>query len=389
MSLIEIRNLRKEYSPDVVPLKGVNANIEAGEVISIIGPSGTGKSTLLRCINRLETPTSGQIIVDGVDVCAPGTDLARLRKSMGMVFQSFNLFPHKMAVENIMLPQQSLLGKTAREAYEEAMKQLERVGLADRARQYPDELSGGQKQRVAIARALAMHPQILLFDEPTSALDPTMVSEVLSVIRDLAGTGLTMLLVTHEMRLARHVSDRVFFMTDGEIYEEGSPEQIFEHPLREGTRNFIFRIRSWTCILSPSSRDFHGMTGSLEKFCKDQFLGRRQAMNCQLAVEELVVSFLLPAVESAGQGAFHMTLFAGEEGAERKLMIDCSGFPEGKKIFDDLLKNIPAEASTAAESVKFPGSGAGSMEAASAAILENVLRRLPDEGEDTVVFRIL
>ena len=389
MSLIEIRNLRKEYSPDVVPLKGVNADIEAGEVISIIGPSGTGKSTLLRCINRLETPTSGQIIVDGVDVCAPGTDLARLRKSMGMVFQSFNLFPHKMAVENIMLPQQSLLGKSAREAYEEAMKQLERVGLADRARQYPDELSGGQKQRVAIARALAMHPQILLFDEPTSALDPTMVSEVLSVIRDLAGTGLTMLLVTHEMRLARHVSNRVFFMTDGEIYEEGSPEQIFEHPLREGTRNFIFRIRSWTCILSPSSRDFHGMTGSLEKFCKDQFLGRRQAMNCQLAVEELVVSFLLPAVESAGQGAFHMTLFAGEEGAERKLMIDCSGFPEGKKIFDELLKNIPAEASTAAESVKFPGSGAGSMEAASAAILENVLRRLPDEGEDTVVFRIL
>ena len=389
MSLIEIRNLRKEYSPDVVPLKGVNADIEAGEVISIIGPSGTGKSTLLRCINRLEPPTSGQIIVDGGDVCAPGTDLARLRKSMGMVFQSFNLFPHKMAVENIMLPQQSLLGKSAREAYEEAMKQLERVGLADRARQYPDELSGGQKQRVAIARALAMHPQILLSDEPTSALDPTMVSEVLSVIRDLAGTGLTMLLVTHEMRLARHVSDRVFFMTDGEIYEEGSPEQIFEHPLREGTRNFIFRIRSWTCILSPSSRDFHGMTGSLEKFCKDQFLGRRQAMNCQLAVEELVVSFLLPAVESAGQGAFHMTLFAGEEGAERKLMIDCSGFPEGKKIFDELLKNIPAEASTAAESVKFPGSGAGSMEAASAAILENVLRRLPDEGEDTVVFRIL
>ena len=389
MSLIEIRNLRKEYSPDVVPLKGVNADIEAGEVISIIGPSGTGKSTLLRCINRLETPTSGQIIVDGVDVCAPGTDLARLRKSMGMVFQSFNLFPHKMAVENIMLPQQSLLGKSAREAYEEAMKQLERVGLADRARQYPDELSGGQKQRVAIARALAMRPQILLFDEPTSALDPTMVSEVLSVIRDLAGTGLTMLLVTHEMRLARHVSDRVFFMTDGEIYEEGSPEQIFEHPLREGTRNFIFRIRSWTCILSPSSRDFHGMTGSLEKFCKDQFLGRRQAMNCQLAVEELVVSFLLPAVESAGQGAFHMTLFAGEEGAERKLMIDCSGFPEGKKIFDELLKNIPAEASKAAGSAKFPGSGAGSMEAASAAILENVLRRLPDEGEDTVVFRIL
>ena len=432
MSLIEIRNLRKEYSPDVVPLRGVTADIEAGEVISIIGPSGTGKSTLLRCINRLETPTSGQVIVDGVDVCAPGADLAKLRRSMGMVFQSFNLFPHKMAVENIMLPQQSLLGKSAREAYEEAMQQLERVGLADKARQYPDELSGGQKQRVAIARALAMHPQILLFDEPTSALDPTMVSEVLSVIRDLAGTGLTMLLVTHEMRLARHVSDRVFFMKDGEIYEEGSPEQIFENPLREGTRNFIFRIRNWTYTLSPSSRDFHEMNGSLEKFCKDQFLGRRQAMNCQLAVEELAVSFLLPVIERAGQGAFRLTLFAGEEGAERKLMIDCAEFPEGKKLLEDLLKNIPAddgstqgtlvqqetktvktekvaEAAETAESSKAgqaPKEAAASkaaetaesskartkadfMEAASAAILENVLRRLPDEREDMMVFRII
>ena len=407
MSLIEIRNLRKEYSSDVVPLKGVNADIEAGEVISIIGPSGTGKSTLLRCINRLETPTSGQILVDGVDVCAPGADLAKLRLSMGMVFQSFNLFPHKMAVENIMVPQQSLLGKSPKEAYEEAMKQL----------------------RVAIARALAMHPQILLFDEPTSALDPTMVSEVLSVIRDLAGTGLTMLLVTHEMRLARHVSDRVFFMQDGEIYEEGSPEQIFENPLREGTRKFIFRIRNWTYTLSPTSRDFHAMTGSLEKFCKDQFLGRRQAMNCQLAVEELAVSLLLPAIEGAGQGTFHLTLFAGEEGTERKLMIDCSDFPEGKKLLEDLLKNIqagggsskgspaaqdaePAKSSKAAESSKAKADSMEaaetskakadsmeaaesskakekSMEAASAAILENVLRRLPDEGEDTVVFRIL
>ena len=403
MSLIEIRNLRKEYSPDVVPLKGVNADIEAGEVISIIGPSGTGKSTLLRCINRPETPTSGQIIVDGVDVCAPGTDLARLRKSMGMVFQSFNLFPHKMAVENIMLPQQSLLGKSAREAYEEAMKQLERVGLADRARQYPDELSGGQKQRVAVCRGRAMHPEVLLFDGPTSARGPPMVSEVLSGIRDLAGTGLTMLLVTHEMRLARHVSDRVFFMKDGEIYEEGSPEQIFENPLREGTRNFIFRIRNWTYTLSPSSRDFHEMNGSLEKFCKDQFLGRRQAMNCQLAVEELAVSFLLPVIERAGQGAFRLTLFAGEEGAERKLMIDCAEFPQGKKLLEDLLKNIPADDGSAhegfaAQEVKSANKAksaepekrakAGSMEAASAAILANVLRRLPDEGKDTVVFRI-
>ena len=237
-------------------------------------------------------------------------------------------------------------------------------------------------------------------------------------------------------------------MKDGEIYEEGSPEQIFENPLREGTRNFIFRIRNWTYTLSPSSRDFHEMNGSLEKFCKDQFLGRRQAMNCQLAVEELAVSFLLPVIERAGQGAFRLTLFAGEEGAERKLMIDCAEFPEGKKLLEDLLKNIPAdsgsskgspvlqkaepekrrEAAKAAEkakaaenvtiaekaeseeyatiaekaeapenvktalkeeSEKISRSKTGFMEAASAAILENVLRRLPDEGEDTLVFRVL
>ena len=309
MSLIEIRDLKKEYD-NAVPLRGINADIEEGEVISIIGPSGTGKSTLLRCINRLETPTSGTVTVDGVNVCDPSADLPKVRRSMGMVFQSFNLFPHKMVVENIMVPQQSLLGKSPQEAYAEAMDQLARVGLADKARQYPDELSGGQKQRVAIARALAMHPKILLFDEPTSALDPTMVSEVLSAIRDLAGTGLTMLIVTHEMRLARNVSDRVFFMNEGEIYEEGTPEEIFDHPRREATRNFIFRIRNWDYRLSVTEQDFHGMMGSLEKFCKDQFLGRHQATNCQLAVEELATSFLLVVqlVESISNKRFVLTL---------------------------------------------------------------------------------
>ena len=205
MSLIEIKNLRKEYS-DAVPLQDVNLNVEEGEIISIIGPSGTGKSTLLRCINRLETPTSGSIQVDGANVCDAGTDLASVRRKMGMVFQSFNLFGHKTAVENVMMPQQDLLGTSAKDAYAEAMEQLRRVGLESKARKFPHELSGGQKQRVAIARALAMHPKIMLFDEPTSALDPTMVSEVTSVIRDLAGTGLTMLIVTREMRLARDVS---------------------------------------------------------------------------------------------------------------------------------------------------------------------------------------
>ena len=226
MSLIEIKNLRKAY-PNAVPLENVSVNIDAGEVISIIGPSGTGKSTFLRCINGLEKPTSGEIWVDGVNVCDPNTDLPTIRKKMGMVFQSFNLFPHKMAAENIMMPQQQLLGVSAADAYQEAIVQLAKVGLEAKARAYPDELSGGQKQRVAIARALAMHPKIMLFDEPTSALDPNMVSEVLSVITNLAKTGLTMLIVTHEMRFAREVSSRVFYMDEGIIYEEGTPEEIF------------------------------------------------------------------------------------------------------------------------------------------------------------------
>ena len=419
MSLIEIRDLKKEYD-NAVPLRGINADIEEGEVISIIGPSGTGKSTLLRCINRLETPTSGTVTVDGINVCDPSADLPKVRRSMGMVFQSFNLFPHKMVVENIMVPQQSLLGKSPQEAYAEAMDQLARVGLADKARQYPDELSGGQKQRVAIARALAMHPKILLFDEPTSALDPTMVSEVLSAIRDLAGTGLTMLIVTHEMRLARNVSDRVFFMNEGEIYEEGTPEEIFDHPRREATRNFIFRIRNWDYTLSVTEQDFHGMMGSLEKFCKDQFLGRRQATNCQLAVEELAASFLLPAIKESGQGSLSLTLHAGEEGTIRHLTIDGSDFPEWKKLAARLTEAIPAEegaentsggttpkdegtemlsaetletvkkkktkketAKQKTEMAKPTGSGeeGEAIEEASTAILSSLLRRLPDEEE--------
>ena len=373
-------------------LDHVTLTIPHGKVTTILGPSGCGKTTLLNVLAGVVRPQSGHVYFGDTCVdCCPIRD-----RKIGFVFQNYALYPSMTAYENIRFPltNQPYPGRTRQQIRAFQDEQIQTMAallkISDCLGRYPSELSGGQQQRVAIARALVCKPGLLLMDEPFANLDKHLAETLRDDIRALQKQyAITMLLVTHEMRLARHVSDRVFFMTDGEIYEEGSPEQIFEHPLREGTRNFIFRIRSWTCILSPSSRDFHGMTGSLEKFCKDQFLGRRQAMNCQLAVEELVVSFLLPAVESAGQGAFHMTLFAGEEGAERKLMIDCSGFPEGKKIFDELLKNIPAEASTAAESVKFPGSGAGSMEAASAAILENVLRRLPDEGEDTVVFRIL
>ena len=230
--MIELKHLRKEYDI-VTPLKDVNTVINDGDIISVIGPSGTGKSTLLRCINMLETPTSGQVIINGVDVTAPKCDLGKIRQKTGMVFQSFNLFGHLTVIENIMLAQLDLLGKSRQEAYDEGMRLLRTVGLADKALKYPDELSGGQKQRVAIARTLAMDPDTILLDEPTSALDPTMVGEVQAVIRELATTGKTMLIVTHEMNFARFICNRVFYMDEGGIYEDGTPEQIFEHPQKE------------------------------------------------------------------------------------------------------------------------------------------------------------
>lgn len=241
MSLIEIRHLRKEY-PEVVPLQDVSVDIDQGEVVSIIGPSGTGKSTLLRCINRLETPTSGQILIDGTDVCAPSADLSMVRRNMGMVFQSFNLFPHLMVAENIMQPQQKLLGRSPAEAYEEALRQLRRVGLEGKERNYPAELSGGQKQRVAIVRALCMEPEVMLFDEPTSALDPEMIKEVLDVMKDLGAQGMTMVVVTHEMNFARKVADRVIFLDGGEIVEIAKSEDFFSNPKTDRAKDFLSKI---------------------------------------------------------------------------------------------------------------------------------------------------
>ena len=207
--MIKIEHLRKEY-PNVTPLKDVSVEINDGDVISVIGPSGTGKSTLLRCINLLEKPTSGHITIDGQEITDPKCNVPMLRRKMGMVFQGFNLFGHLTVIENIMLAPMDLLGKSKQEAYDTGMQLLRTVGLAEKALNYPDELSGGQKQRIAIARTLAMDPDVILLDEPTSALDPTMVGEVQAVIRDLAKTGKTMMIVTHEMGFARAISNRVF-----------------------------------------------------------------------------------------------------------------------------------------------------------------------------------
>ena len=290
--MITIRGLKKEY-PNVTPLRDVNVEINKGDVISIIGPSGTGKSTLLRCINRLETPTSGEILVDGIDICDRKADLPKLRRKMGMVFQSFNLFGHMNIIENLMCAPMDLLGKSKKEAYERGMELLQTVGLSAKAANYPDELSGGQKQRVAIARALAMEPEILLFDEPTSALDPTMVGEVLSVIRRLADEGLTMLIVTHEMNFARNVSNRIFYMDEGVIYEDGTPQQIFENPAKEKTRRFIRQLKVMSEVLDKNGFDFPAINSSLEMFGRKQMISQKQIYRMQLVFEELVMQKLV------------------------------------------------------------------------------------------------
>ncbi|MEE3468664.1 MAG: amino acid ABC transporter ATP-binding protein [Eubacterium sp.] len=341
MSLIEVKGLTKGYQ-GVVPLQGVTLNVEEGEVISIIGPSGTGKSTLLRCINRLEKPTYGTVIVDGVDVCDPKVKLSEVRKKMGMVFQSFNLFGHKTVVENIMMPQMDLLGVSAQEAYDEANRQLIRVGLADIKKKFPDELSGGQKQRVAIARALAMRPKILLFDEPTSALDPTMVSEVISVIRDLAWSGLTMMIVTHEMRLARDISTRVLFMNNGGICEEGTPEQIFDHPKREETRDFIYRIKNYVYDISSEYPDMPALLSGLDEFCYRQFLSQKSAMKLRLAVEEIVNGSLIPCMRDYRYMGAVVTLRveAGEGGTPLMIEVDYREIPDGFNLIDKYLDEV-------------------------------------------------
>ena len=240
-AIIRIQNLRKSFG-DLEVLRDISLDIHRGEVVVILGPSGSGKSTMLRCLNLLEEPTGGSIIFEGKDITDPKVDVNKVREHMGMVFQQFNLFPHLDALHNVMLAQQKVLKRSAAEAEEVARRELDRVGLADRADHFPSELSGGQQQRVAIARALAMDPHVMLFDEATSALDPELVRGVLDVMRELAQGGMTMVVVTHEMGFARDVADRVVFMEGGVIVEEGTPEQVFEHPKSERTRAFIGEV---------------------------------------------------------------------------------------------------------------------------------------------------
>ena len=233
-----------KYFKDLHVLKGVSTEIVKGEVVAVMGPSGGGKSTFLRCMNRLEEPSSGQIIVEGIDITSPYVDINKVRTEIGMVFQLFNLFPHLTAIENVRLAPVHVRRASEEEATERGLALLEKVGLADKSYCYPDQLSGGQQQRVAIARALAMQPQIMFFDEPTSALDPEMIGEVLDVMRTMAEEGMTMVVVSHEMGFIREVADRVILLADGVIVEEGSPERIFKRPTEQRTKDFLGKILS-------------------------------------------------------------------------------------------------------------------------------------------------
>ncbi len=294
--MLELRNISKSYGK-VTPLKDASTVIHKGDVISVIGPSGTGKSTLLRCINMLEQPNSGDILFNGEKVNQKGYDIDSMRMKIGMIFQSFNLFKHLTVIENVMHPQIKLLGLPKQQAYDIAIELLESVGLAEKQFSYPDELSGGQKQRVAIVRALAMQPEIILFDEPTSALDPTMVSEVQTVISNLAESGRTMMIVTHDMEFASSICNRVFYMDEGGIYEEGPPSQIFHAPKREKTRQFINRLSTVNIEIASKAFDFPKAMSDIEQFSLRHHL-YPYTTKMQMAFEELCVSYLLNRTDS-------------------------------------------------------------------------------------------
>jgi polar amino acid transport system ATP-binding protein len=297
--LIRVRGLRKSYGDNEV-LRDIDVDIARGDVVSIIGPSGCGKSTFIRCLNFLDPATKGEVWFDGKQVCSNPKDLQQLRRRMGMVFQSFNLFPTMTVVENAMLGPVNLLGLQRQQAYDRAMDLLEKVGLAHKALSYPDELSGGQKQRAAIARTLAMQPDVVLFDEPTSALDPTMVGEVMGVVKMLAMQGATMLIVTHEMNFAKHVANRVFYMDEKGIYEDASPEQVFEHPARPKTRDFIFHVRNFSYAIDPSAFDFFELFGQAGVFMRKELLGDERILRVTHVLEEAVYHVALPALGAGG-----------------------------------------------------------------------------------------
>lgn len=296
MSIIEVHGLKKSFGSLEV-LRGIDLTVEAGERIAIIGGSGCGKSVFLRCLELLETPNAGKIFIDGQEITAPNVDIDKIRRSMGMVWQRFNLFTHMNVMENLTVAPMKLLGMTKDEAREKAMGLLAQVGLTSKAEAYPEFLSGGQQQRIAICRSLMMNPKVILFDEPTSALDPTMVGEVLAVIRMLAKQDLTMLIVTHEMNFAREVATRILFFADGEIYEEGTPAQIFDAPQRPKTIAFIHKQKYFSFEIIERAFDLPKMQGGIQTFAEKYGLTPRRTNRLQLCCEELIYEMLSNACE--------------------------------------------------------------------------------------------
>ena len=289
--MITVKKLVKYFGSQTV-LDKLDAQIDVGDVVSIIGPSGAGKSTFLRCLNLLEQPTSGEIWINGENILNAKRNISKLRQKMGMVFQSFNLFSHLTVLENLTLGPIRLKKIEPREAEKTAWELLELVGLKNHAQYYPAQLSGGQQQRIAIARCLAMKPEIMLFDEPTSALDPTMVSEVLAVIRRLTREGMTLIIVTHEMEFAAEVSTKVFFMDQGMIYEQGSANEIFKTPQKESTKRFLQKIRSLNIVVQSHNFNLYELHGQIDAFCQKYALSKKLNYELCLTVEELTFDTL-------------------------------------------------------------------------------------------------
>lgn len=310
--MIEFRNIRKEYQ-DVTPIENLSAVIRDGEIVSIIGPSGTGKSTLLRMVNMLTEPSSGQIFVDGEEITAKNYPLNKLRQKAVMVFQNFNLFSNLTVIENVTEAPIRLKGIKPSEAYDKGMELLKKVGLAREALKYPDELSSGQKQRVAIARTLAMDPEIILFDEPTSALDPTMVGEVEKAIQGLCGKGYTILLVTHDMKFAEKVSTRIIFLCNGGVCEDGSPEEIFHNPKKQETIEFVKQSKEFNCVVTEEDDDseFLEFYTQIDRFAFRNGLGQKTKERVITLFEEIVFQILIPenkkrAKEGTGSGKYEI-----------------------------------------------------------------------------------
>lgn len=320
--MISIRNLKKSFGENLV-FENVNLEINKGDAVVIIGGSGCGKSTMLRCINRLEVPDQGQILIDGQDILAPNADVETIRRKLGMVYQSFNLFSHLNVMENMILAPMKVLGQSKDEAIREAERLLEMVGMENRRYHMPDQLSGGQKQRVAIARAMAMKPEVMLFDEPTSALDPTMVDEVESVIRRLVQNGMTSVLVTHEMRFAKKIASNVVFLAEKGIYEQGSSEDFFEHPSRELTRQFLYRARMLERTITRQNIDAYALNSEIRAFASPYGFGLRQAHGAEYICDELI----LPIIRTYDkpQQAITVRFVANETEQDHLMMVEFPG----------------------------------------------------------------